>query len=425
MDTHSPIASKSAIAAGIIALMSLATPVIADAQQTYPPPGAQSYPPQQSYPGAQTSPPQQSYPGSQTYPPQPSSPGGQPYPGQQTYPYGGTQSAPYGTYPGGTPLATSGAGSTFRNLFATTVAAVLMSTGSGAAVGLGRAVTGSILGWFSRKSQRFQGLTAANGMAPAYADATMQSPSLGTAGAPGFNALPPAPAYPQATAPYAPGSTYPSATGPAAVSAPDVGSSSAASAVTGAVTTIMPPQPAGSAAPGLYAGLAYEVHVIDPSGASSLVDPGTYVFHSGDKFLVHFRPSLPGQMEVANVNASGKWTKIDTAQMAAGQLTTLGPYQFTGDTGDESLHFVLTACSTPDLLTRTRDIVNVAAGTGSGPAIQLAACGTTTRDVLQTRDIQKVATEGTTSFALDPVASTEITSGQLAPREFTIVFHHR
>ena len=36
-----------------------------------------------------------------------------------------------------------------------------------------------------------------------------------------------------------------------------------------------------------------------------------------------------------------------------------------------------------------------------------------------------VAVEGNTGFAFDPVSSQELQSGQLAPREFTVMFRHR
>ena len=42
-----------------------------------------------------------------------------------------------------------------------------------------------------------------------------------------------------------------------------------------------------------------------------------------------------------------------------------------------------------------------------------------------TRDIRKVALDGTTAFALDPVSAAERSSGQFAPREVTILFRHR
>lgn len=221
-------------------------------------------------------------------------------------------------------------------------------------------------------------------------------------GAPTAGATAPAPAYPA-------GTYFAANTGSAGTR--DAGSAAAATGT-------------ASAPPTLYAGLAYEVHVLDANGGSNVVDPASYAFHSGDRFVVHFRPSLPGQMEVYNINASGKRTRIDSTLLAAGQLTTLGPYQFTGDSGDESLKFVLRACSTPDLLTRTRDIVKAEPNISSAAAIHLAPCGTTTRGI-ETRDIQKVALDQTTSFALDPLSPGEVASGQVAPREFMIRFHHQ
>jgi hypothetical protein len=44
---------------------------------------------------------------------------------------------------------------------------------------------------------------------------------------------------------------------------------------------------------------------------------------------------------------------------------------------------------------------------------------------VQTRDIRKVAVEGMTGFALDPVSAAEFSSGQVTPREVTISFRHR
>lgn len=180
----------------------------------------------------------------------------------------------------------------------------------------------------------------------------------------------------------------------------------------------------------LYAGIAYEVHTLAADGTyATPVNTATYDFHTGDKFMVYYRPSLPGHMEIYNINASGKQTLIDSSIMPAGEMVALGPYQFTNDSGEESLRLVLSPCSTPQLLTATRDIVKVDAPTGSssGIAAQLGSCGTPGARGLdvQTRDIEKVGVEGTTSFALDPVSSAELKSGQVTPRQMTIVFHHR
>ena len=184
----------------------------------------------------------------------------------------------------------------------------------------------------------------------------------------------------------------------------------------------------------IYAGIAYEVQAIGADGHSAPVNTATYEFHTGDKFMVYYRPSLPGHMEIYNVNATGQQTLIDSSNMAAGQMTTLGPYQFTNQTGDETLRLVLSPCSSPQLLAATRDIVKMDApaqasappASTAGP-LKLSSCGTpAARGVdVHTRDIEKVGVEGTTSFALDPISPKEMGSGQLTPRQAIIVFHHR
>ena len=181
----------------------------------------------------------------------------------------------------------------------------------------------------------------------------------------------------------------------------------------------------------LYAGIAYEVHIAGADGTfSAPVNSATYEFHTGDKFMVYYRPSLPGHMEIFNINAAGKRTLIDSSNMAAGAMTGLGPYQFTNDGGDETLLLVLSPCSTPQLITTTRDIVKLDTTAPPSPQsnpIQLGNCGAPTARGLDvhTRDIEKVAVEGSTSFALDPVSPKELKSGQVTPREIPIVFHHR
>ena len=166
------------------------------------------------------------------------------------------------------------------------------------------------------------------------------------------------------------------------------------------------------------------------------MNAATHEFHTGDRFRVSFRPTLPGRLDIYNINPYGRETQIDSVEMAAGQLTTLGPYEFAATRGDEALRFVMTPCGTEQLLASTRDIVNVGPGvtadySTAAPAsggVSLQNCGApTTRSVgqVKTRDIQKVGVDGTTSFALDPVSQVEMASGQLAPREFTVYFHHR
>jgi hypothetical protein len=186
---------------------------------------------------------------------------------------------------------------------------------------------------------------------------------------------------------------------------------------------------AAPAAPGtsgeVFAGLAFEVHAVVPGGATIPVNPATHEFRTGDRFVVHYRPTLPGQMTVFNINPAGIQSQIDRVDLAAGQLAQLGPYEFAAMTGDEQLRLVLSPCSTPELLAATRDIVNVA--NAAPGALNLAACSPVTRSIrdVPTRDIRKVGVEGTTAFALDPVSANEFSSGQLTPREVTIVFRHR
>src|SRR5262249_26549699 len=161
----------------------------------------------------------------------------------------------------------------------------------------------------------------------------------------------------------------------------------------------------------LYAGIAYEVHAVRPAvGDSVPVNPATYEFHTGDRFLVYYRPSMPGRMEVYNVNPLGQTTQIDSVNMAAGQLSKLGPYEFAATKGDESLRIVLSPCSTPQLLVASRDIINVSntlqPSAQAGGGVQLGSCSAlTTRSVekggkggVRTRDIRNVALDGGTSF---------------------------
>jgi hypothetical protein len=113
--------------------------------------------------------------------------------------------------------------------------------------------------------------------------------------------------------------------------------------------------------------------------------------------------------------------------MAAGQLSSLGPYEFSDQTGDESLRLVLSPCSTQQLLVATRAIVDIGTKGTAPAAVQLGPCGAPTARGLEvkTRDIKKVALDGGTAFALDPVSKQELSAGQIAAREVNIVFHHR
>jgi hypothetical protein len=351
-----------------------------------------------------------------------------------------------------------------RDLFAGTISAVLQGAGGALVTG----VTGSIVNWFDRK-QRKAGLTPQ----PAYAPPQGAPAYPGYAGAPSYPAAqstPSAPSYPAAsdpntsayqTSPYTSdpyGTNQPAYPTSSPATDPYASQAAAASPFTAqtasydwSTTQVYDPQTGqvtaaqvggyalATQAPdatSIVAGGAYDVHAVGTGGVESYVNAATYEFHTGDRFKVYFRPTLPGRLDVYNINPYGREARIDSVDMAAGQLTTLGPYEFTATKGDEALRFVLSPCATEQLIAATRDIVNVgpnaAAGYGGATptsvGFSLQGCGAlTTRSVdqIKTRDIQKVGVDGTTSFALDPVSQAELASGQLAPREFTVYFHHR
>jgi hypothetical protein len=283
-----------------------------------------------------------------------------------------------------------------RDLFAGTIATVLQT----ATGGLAASLNGKIMDWFAKKQ----------GQAPTLGYNVAGNYPYQAAATTDANAYPGATTYPTASA-----STYPASTAQISSYPSSSDANSFATPAAGYDST-------------LYAGIAYEVHALLADGRSTPISQATYEFRTGDKFMVYYRPSLPGRMEIYNINPAGQQTLIDATNMAAGQMTALGPYQFTNLSGDESLRLVLSPCSNPQLLAATRDIVKVdAAAPISGGGVQLSSCGMTTSRGLSvhTRDIQKVAVDGTTSFALDPVSHQELASGQVVPRETTIVFHHR
>jgi hypothetical protein len=198
------------------------------------------------------------------------------------------------------------------------------------------------------------------------------------------------------------------------------------------------PQPAMPPAmpPSLYAGLAYEVQALGRDGGSMTVDPATHYFATGDRFVVMYRPSLPGQVAIYNVNPLGQEKKIDAVNVAAGELTRLGPYEFRHNAGTEIMRLILSPCRNDALLATTRDIVRVDEmepyGAPSAPAapaavLNLPHCSVVAArsDRPQTRDIVKVGSEDGTIFALDPVSPQEMQAGNYTPRELTLTFNHR
>jgi hypothetical protein len=176
----------------------------------------------------------------------------------------------------------------------------------------------------------------------------------------------------------------------------------------------------------LHVGLAYEVHRLERNGTSRAVDPDRHVFNTGDRFVVHYRPALPGRVSVVNVNGERVSSRIDDAEVAAGELAALGPYEFVGKEGDEVLQIVLAPCATPEMMRTTRSMIKVG-GEAAKTAAPLADCSAPgpTKAAMRTRSIQRVGFEGPTAFALDQVSSEERASGRLAPRQVTIRFKHR
>ena len=293
---------------------------------------------------------------------------------------------------------------TMKRMFAGTLATLTQTAGTVILGGLTQAIAGGLTSWFSRKPK-------------AQADAAVVA-----------QAAPPPPVFaaPAESAPAtAPPPDFAAASAPAFAAAPQFFDTQ-----TGAVTAPDPVFAQALAAPvagnEIFAGLAYEVHAVVAGGGTAPVNPATHEFRTGDRFLVFYRPTLPGQMDVFNINPAGVQSQIDRVDLAAGQLAQLGPYEFAAMTGDEQLRLVLSPCSTPELLATTRDIVNVANAAPAAPSFNLVGCSPATRSIreVRTRDIRKVAVEGATGFALDPVSATEFSTGQVTPREVTIRFRH-
>ncbi len=276
---------------------------------------------------------------------------------------------------------------TMKRMFAGTLATLTQTAGTVILGGLTQAIAGGLTSWFSRKPKAQPEVAVAQAAPP---------PVFSAAAAPAFAGAP---------------QFFDTQTGAATVPDPVFAQALAAPVASNEI----------------FAGLAFEVHAVVAGGGTSPVNPATHEFHTGDRFIVFYRPTLPGQMDVFNINPAGVQSQIDRVDLAAGQLAQLGPYEFAAMTGDEQLRLVLSPCSTPELLATTRDIVNVANAAPAAPSFNLAGCSPVTRSIreVRTRDIRKVAVEGTTGFALDAVSATEFSSGQVTPREVTIRFRHR
>jgi hypothetical protein len=343
------------------------------------------------------------------------------------------------------------AGASPRFLFAGALALVVKSVGASVVSGLSQ----GIVNWFNTRAGQFGG--APGGVAPWMPPMPMGGniagayppgyiPPLPPAGA-ATPWMPPTPmggdiagAYPPgflpaspplgSVAPWTPpapvgggiAGTYP----PGSVPSTQPWMMSGPNPVTPGAPPLVGAMPA-AVVPALYAGIAFEVHFLGPGGTEITVDPTTYIFRSGDRFLVYYRPSLPGRVRVSNVSPLGEVIPIETLTLAGGELAKLGPYQLTDPAGDEALRLVLEPCSTPELVAATRNIVK-ATDTGTGGAdLHIGSCQASTSAAagVGTRNIVKATMDGSTGFALDPVNSHELASGHLAPRETTIAIHHR
>jgi hypothetical protein len=346
-------------------------------------------------------------------------------------------------------------GPSLKQVFAGTLAAVLQSTGVGVAGVLTQAIGGAITGWFNKPAARLNQAAAGAGTAPGMAPAAMGAASMppGGMGDPsmGMGGMPPGPTgMPDPSM----GMGGMAQSAPAGMPDPSMGMGGMAPPATTGMAGMAPPPGAmgdpsmgmggmAPSSPTIYAGVAFEVHARMPGGSYTPVDPATHTFSTGERFVVHYRPSLPGQVMVMNVNPLGQEKQIDMVNVAAGELARLGPYEFRDNTGDETLRLILLPCRTDAMMASTRDIVRVEddeaplpgaapmaaapAAAPAGPLAGLSQCSAPgTRSVRpQTRDIAKVESEDGTMFALDQVSSQEIASGDLTPREITIAFRHR
>lgn len=178
------------------------------------------------------------------------------------------------------------------------------------------------------------------------------------------------------------------------------------------------------------AGVAFEVHAMAADGTSRPVDPAKHVFRTGDRFQVHYRPALPGRVDVFNINPRGIESRVDGVEVAAGQLATLGPYRFVDAKGLEALKLVLAPCASPALASQTRSIVKAGAAPGAAataPAVRIAECGDPRMRSMgvKARTITRTTQEGSTSFALDPLSRSELSSGLIGAREVRIALQHR
>jgi hypothetical protein len=175
----------------------------------------------------------------------------------------------------------------------------------------------------------------------------------------------------------------------------------------------------------LQAGVAYQVSVVGRDGSRVLVDPTQRSFATGERVEVSYRTNLPGLVEVFNIDSTGREERIDQKQLGAAQLAVLGPYEFVNATGSETLRINLRPCVGGAAGSSTRSMIRAQVNPELAGALVGCDDPALRQQRVGTRGIVKVAVDGGTNFALDPVSRAEIDSGQIAPREVSIRFLHR
>lgn len=347
-----------------------------------------------------------------------------------------------------------------RALFAQSLAQVVQTGGSAAVVAVADGLTGALKNWFDSKRQRkgqngalgntaypvaspmttsgypqtqYPPATSSQGTYPqgSYPQGTYPQGTYPQSNDPNAGAYPPVDGSVPGNAGY-PDPNYPSTAYPSAgYPTPNTADGSYPQTNPYPPTETYPPTgfpPSTQSQPAqIYAGIAYEIHLVQANGSTQPVDIASYAFRTGDQFRVYYRPSLPGRVDVFNINAAGQNSQIDSSVVAAGELASLGPYQFTDLQGEETLILKLSPCVTPQLYATTRSIVKVQGAQPASNPMGLGDCSATATRGLKTktRDIRKVSVEGGTSFALDPIAPTELGDGSLSARQVTITLHHR
>ncbi|MBF0356650.1 MAG: hypothetical protein HQL43_15575 [Alphaproteobacteria bacterium] len=171
-----------------------------------------------------------------------------------------------------------------------------------------------------------------------------------------------------------------------------------------------------------YAGLAYEVYLVQPSGQIQRINPQAHIFSTGDQFFVKYIPNMPGMIDVSNVNPEGRESRLGRWSVAAGQQVTLpaqGTFQFSGVSGDEILKIAHTPCTSG---APTKDIVINAAATVNYGTL-LPYCSATPNYPTRTKDIT-INIQGGTAYAVSQLSPEELQTQSIVTRVATARFQH-